>query len=78
MVKILSLAFFKKYDYTKGVFMSKSKSLGYQIHSVLAEIKTMSFLGCRIFELIDIKAEDVNLDKYTFETTPKDGKTYNE
>ena len=39
-----------------------------------AEIKTMSFLGCRVFELIGIKAKDVNLSKHTFETTPKDGK----
>ena len=44
-----------------------------------AEIKCMCFLGCRVFELIGIKAEDVNLSKHTFETTPKDGKidTYN-
>ena len=34
----------------------------------------MSFLGCRVFELIGIKAEDINLSKHTFETTPKDGK----
>ena len=34
----------------------------------------MAFLGCRVFELIGIKAEDVNLSKHTFETTPKDGK----
>ena len=36
--KIIFLAFFKKYDNKKGVFMAKSKSLGYQIHSALAEI----------------------------------------
>ena len=34
----------------------------------------MCFLGCRVFELIGIKAENVNLSKHTFETTPKDGK----
>lgn len=44
-----------------------------------AEIKTMAFLGCRVFELINIKAEDINLSKHTFEITPKDGRidTYN-
>ena len=44
-----------------------------------AEIKTMAFLGCRVFELINIKAEDINLTKHTYTTTPKDGKidTYN-
>jgi len=42
--------------------------------AINTEIKTMSFLGCRVFELIGIKAEDVNLSKHTFETTPKDGK----
>ena len=38
MKKIIFLVFFKEYDYKKGVFMAKSKSLGYQIHSALAEI----------------------------------------
>lgn len=39
-----------------------------------AEIRTMAFCGVRVFELINIKAEDINLSKHTFETTPKDGK----
>ncbi len=39
-----------------------------------AEIKTMSFIGCRIAELINIKAEDINLTKHNFITTAKDGK----
>ncbi len=39
-----------------------------------AEIKTMSFIGCRVFELINIKAEDVNLTTHKIETTVKDGK----
>ena len=34
----------------------------------------MAFCGVRVFELINIKAEDVNLDKHTYETTTKDGK----
>ena len=39
----------------------------------------MCFLGCRIFELIGIKAEDINLTKHIYTTTTKDGKidTYN-
>ena len=39
-----------------------------------AEIKTMAFLGCRVFELINIKAEDINLDKHIYTTTTKDGR----
>ena len=39
-----------------------------------AEIKTMIFSGVRVFELIGIKTEDVNLDKHIFETTIKDNK----
>lgn len=39
-----------------------------------SEIKCMCFLGCRVFELIGIKMENVNLSKHIFETTPKDGK----
>ena len=35
-----------------------------------AEIKTMAFLGCRVFELINIKAEDINLTKHIYTTTP--------
>jgi len=38
------------------------------------EIKTMAFLGCRVFELINIKAEDINLDTHTYTTTTKDGR----
>ena len=38
------------------------------------EIKTMAFLGCRVFELINLKAEDINLDKHIYTTTVKDGK----
>ena len=38
------------------------------------EIKCMAFLGCRVFELINIKAEDINLTKHIFTTTPKDGR----
>ena len=34
----------------------------------------MVFSGVRVFELIDIKAEDVNLDKHIFEITIKDNK----
>ncbi len=39
-----------------------------------AEIKTMAYLGCRVFELINIKAEDINLDTHTYKTTVKDGR----
>ena len=44
-----------------------------------AEIKCMAFLGCRVFELINIKAEDINLSKNIIATTTKDGRidTYN-
>ena len=44
-----------------------------------AEIKCMCFLGCRVFEMIGIKAEDINLTKHIYTTTTKDGKidTYN-
>lgn len=44
-----------------------------------AEIKTMAFLGCRVFELINIKVEDINLSEHIYTTTTKDGKidTYN-
>ena len=38
------------------------------------EIKTMVFLGCRVFELINIRVEDINLDKHIYTTTVKDGK----
>lgn len=43
------------------------------------EIKTMAFLGCRVFELINIKVEDINLSEHIYTTTTKDGKidTYN-
>lgn len=39
----------------------------------------MSFLGCRVFELINIKVEDINLSRHIYATTPKDGRidTYN-
>ncbi len=39
-----------------------------------AEIKTMAFVGVRVFELIGIKAKDINLDKHIFATTVKDKK----
>ncbi|MBQ9097351.1 MAG: site-specific integrase [Clostridia bacterium] len=44
-----------------------------------AEIKCMCFLGCRVFEMIGIKAEDINITKHIYTTTTKDGKidTYN-
>lgn len=44
-----------------------------------AEIKTMAFLGVRVFELINIKVEDINLSEHIYTTTTKDGKidTYN-
>ena len=44
-----------------------------------AEIKCMCFLGCRVFEMTGIKAEDINLTKHIYTTTTKDGKidTYN-
>lgn len=38
------------------------------------EIKTMAYLGCRVFELINIKAEDINLDTHTYTTTIKEGR----
>ena len=44
-----------------------------------AEIKTMAFIGCRVFELINIKVSDINLSKHIYTTTIKDNKidTYN-
>ena len=33
-----------------------------------AEIKTMSFLGCRVFELINIRVEDINLSRHIYAT----------
>ena len=39
-----------------------------------AELKTMAFLGCRQFELLNLKAGDINLDSHTYATTTKDGK----
>ncbi len=37
-------------------------------------ILTLAYLGCRIFETVNIKVEDINLDKHIFKTTAKDGK----
>ena len=34
----------------------------------------MAFLGCRVFELLNLKAGDINLDSHTYTTTTKDGK----
>ena len=44
-----------------------------------AEIKTMAFIGCRVFELINIKVSDINLSKHIYTTTIKDNRidTYN-
>lgn len=43
------------------------------------EIMTMAYLGVRVSELINIKAEDINLSKHIYTTTIKDNKidTYN-
>lgn len=38
------------------------------------EIKTLTYLGCRVFELMNIKSEDINLTEHIYATTPKDGK----
>lgn len=38
------------------------------------EIKTMAYIGCRVFELMNIKSEDINLTEHIYATTPKDGK----
>ena len=38
MLKIIFPMIFKESDYKKGVFMGKSKTLGFQIHSALSEI----------------------------------------
>lgn len=36
-------------------------------------IKTLCFIGCRIFE-VNIKVKDINLDTHTYTTTAKDGR----
>ena len=38
------------------------------------EIQTMIFLGCRVFELINLTCGSVNLDTHTYTTTAKDGR----
>lgn len=38
------------------------------------EIKTMAYLGCRVFELMNIKSGDINLTEHIYARTPKDGK----
>ena len=38
------------------------------------EIKTMAFLGCRNFELIQLTCGSINLDTHTYITTAKDGR----
>lgn len=37
-------------------------------------IRCMCYVGCRIHEIINIRAENVNLDKHIYRTTAKDGK----
>lgn len=39
-----------------------------------AEIKTMAFVGVRVHELINIRVEDINLNKHIFTSTIKDNR----
>lgn len=39
-----------------------------------AEIKTMAFVGVRVFELINIRVQDINLTEHKYTTTIKDNK----